>query len=120
MVTKKSKTLYVDLNVSKEGIFSKFLNRSTKDTKYNPKDIELLRKLFSNEKMRILYTIKKKKPKSIYSLATLLKRDFKSVYQDLKILERFGFIDFYSEKKGKRDSLMPVLKIDSLTLVLSI
>jgi predicted transcriptional regulator len=120
MVNKKSKTLYVDLNISEEGIFSKFLNRSTKDTEYNPKDIELLRKLFSNEKMRILYTLKKKKPKSIYDLSKILKRDFKSVYQDLKILERFGFIDFYSEKIGKRESLRPILKLDSLTLVLSI
>lgn len=120
MTTKKTKTLYVDLNATEEGVFSKFLNRKTKNTEYNPEDIELLRKLFSNEKMRILYTLKKKKPKSIYDLSKILKRDFKSVYQDLKILERFGFIDFYSETKGKRDSLMPVLKIDSLTLVLSI
>jgi len=120
MVTKRTSTLFVDLNVEEEGIFSKFLNRSTKDSEYNPKDIELLRKLFSNEKMRILYTLKKKKPKSIYQLATLLKRNFKSVYQDLKLLERFGFIEFYSEKKGKRESLRPVLKIDSLNLVLSI
>lgn len=120
MPTKKSKTLFIDLNVSDEGILSRFLTKKTKDTEYNPEDIELLRKLFSNEKTRILHTLKKKKPKSIYDLAKILKRDFKSVYSDLKFLERFGFIEFHSEKNGNRESLKPVLKIDSLKLELTI
>jgi len=120
MAAKKSKTLFIDLNVEDEGIFSRFLNKKTKDTEYNPEDIELLRKLFSNEKTRILHTLKVKKPKSIYDLAKILGRDFKSVYSDLKFLERFGFIEFYSEKKGNREALKPVLKIDSLKLELSI
>lgn len=120
MATKKSKTLFIDLNVEDEGIFSRFLNKKTKDTEYNPEDIELLRKLFSNEKTRILHTLKVKKPKSIYDLAKILKRDFKSVHSDLKFLERFGFIGFYSEKKGNREALKPVLKIDSLKLELNI
>ena len=118
-MAKKSKTLYIDLNVEEEGIFSKFLTKkSSKD--YNPSDIELLRKLFSNEKTRILYAIKKKKPSSIYHLAKILKRDFKSVYQDLKVLERFGFIEFYSEKNGKKESLKPALLADEVNLVISI
>jgi predicted transcriptional regulator len=120
MASKQSKTLYVDLNAKEGGVISKFLNRNTKNTEYNPKDVELLRKLFSNEKMRILYTLKNKKPKSIYHLAMLLERNFKSVYQDLKLLERFGFIEFYAEKTGKRESLRPILKLDSLKLVLTI
>lgn len=119
MAKKNSKTLYIDLNVKESGIFSRFLNKKT-DKDYNPEDIELLRKLFSNEKTRILYVLKTKKIKSIYDLAKTLKRDFKSVYQDLKILERFGFIEFHSEKKGDRESLKPVLKISSLNLVISI
>jgi len=120
MATKKTKTLFIDLNVVDSGIVSRFLTKKTKKTEYNPEDIELLRKLFSNEKTRILHTLKTKKPKSIYDLAKILERDFKSVYLDLKFLERFGFIEFYSEKKGKRESLRPVLVIDSLKLELTI
>ena len=120
MTTKKSKTLYMDLNIVEEGIISKFLKKKTIGTEYNPSDIELLRKIFSNEKARILYTIKKKNPKSIYNLAKILKRDFKSVHQDLQILERFGFIEFYSEKKGHRESLKPILKINSLIIELTL
>jgi predicted transcriptional regulator len=118
-MAKKSKTLYIDLNVEEESIFSKFLTKKS-SKEYNPSDIELLRKLFSTEKTRILYTIKKEKPSSIYHLAKLLKRDFKSVYQDLKVLERFGFIEFYSEKKGKKESLKPVLLANEINLVISI
>jgi len=120
MSSKKTKTLYIDLNVTEGGIFSRFLNKKTDKKDYNPEDIVLLRKLFSNEKTRILHALKVKKIKSIYDLSKILKRDFKSVYQDLKVLERFGFIEFHSEKKGERESLKPVLKIDSLNLVISI
>lgn len=120
MSSKKSKTLYIDLNVKESGIFSRFLNKTANKKDYNPEDVELLRKLFSNEKTRILHVLKTKKIKSIYDLAKILKRDFKSVYQDLKVLERFGFIEFHSEKKGNRESLKPVLKISSLNLVISI
>ena len=120
MSSKKSKTLYIDLNVAEEGIFSKFLTRKTAKTEYDPSDIELLRKVFSNERAKILYFLKTKKPKSIYNLSKLLNRDFKSVYGDLKLLERFGFVEFHSEKRGKRESLKPVLKINNLVIEINI
>lgn len=120
MPSKRSSTMYIDISAEEEGIVSRFLTKKTKKTDYNPEDIELLRKLFSNQKTRILYTLKQKKPKSIYDLAKMLKRDFKSVYKDLKFLERFGFIEFFSEKNGNRESLKPVLKINSLNLQINI
>src|SRR3989338_6680552 len=120
MAKKKSKTLYIDVNVVEEGIVSRFLKKKTTETEYNPKDIELLRKLFSNEKTRILYFLKNKKPGSIYELAKILKRDFKSVYEDLKLLERFEFIEFHAEKTGKKERLKPVLKSNRLELVITV
>jgi predicted transcriptional regulator len=113
----KTKTLYVDLNV-KKGIFaSKFFSKRNLN---DFSDIELLRKLMSNEKARILHTIKTKKPKSIYNLAKILKRDLKSVREDVKMLERFGFIDFYSSKTGKRSSLQPYLSTNKLNIFVNI
>jgi predicted transcriptional regulator len=112
--------MYIDIGAEEEGIVSRFLAKKTRKSDYNPEDIELLRKLFSNQKTRILYTLKRKKPKSIYELSKILKRDFKSVYRDLKFLERFGFVEFIAEKNGSRESLKPILRIDSLSLQINI
>lgn len=114
---KRTKIRYVDVNVNKGSFVSKLIG--TKKS-HDFSDIKLLRNILSNEKARILYALKIKKPKSIYALAKMLGRDFKSVREDIKVLERFGFIDFHAEKTGKRESLMPVLAIDKLQIIIDI
>ena len=47
-------------------------------------------------------------------------RDFKSVREDIKVLERFGFIEFHAKKTGKRESLMPVLIVDKIQIDIDI
>ena len=113
----RTKTRYLDINVDERGFVSKLLSR-TKEQDFS--DIVLLRKILSNEKARILFVLKNKSVSSIYGLSKALGREFKSVYEDLKILERFGFIEFHSEKKGKRESLKPVLTVDELVLKIKI
>jgi predicted transcriptional regulator len=120
MASKRIKKLYIETNTEGEGVITKIFRRSDKEIHYNSEDIELLRKLLSNQKSRILYFLKKKKPNSIYSLSKLLKRDFKSVYQDLKVLERFGLVEFEAEKKGDRESLKPTLLADEIQLFIRI
>jgi len=114
---KRTKTLYVDINVSKSGFVSKLIGGKKS---HDFSDVKLLRNLLSNEKARILYLLKSKNPQSIYGLAKLLGRDFKSVREDIKVLERFGLIEFHSEKHGKRESLKPVLIADRLNLVIDV
>ncbi len=114
---KKSKTRYVDVNVNQGNFVSKLIGGKRS---HDFSDIKLLRKLLSNEKARILYALKLKKPKSIYALAKILGRDFKSVREDIKVLERFGFIEFHTTKTGKREALMPVLSINRLQIVINI
>jgi predicted transcriptional regulator len=114
---KRSKIRYVDVNVNKGNFVSKLIGS---DQSHDFSDVKLLRNLLSNEKARILYALKTQKPKSIYALAKILKRDFKSVRGDLKVLKRFGFVEFYSEKTGKRESLMPVLAIERLQIIIDI
>jgi len=114
---KRIKTLYMDINIKKGNFISKIAGlKSSQDFS----DIKLLRNLLTNEKSRILYILKTKNPKSIYELSKILKRDFKSTREDLKVLERFGLIEFISEKNGKRKSLVPILKIDGLNIQISI
>jgi len=115
---KRTKIRYVDINVKKGSFVSRLMISGKKP--YDLSDISLLRKILSNEKAKILYILKTKKPKSIYSLAKDLDRDFKSVREDLKVLERFGFIEFHSAKTGKRRSLAPVLTVDKMEIVINI
>jgi len=114
---KKTRIRYVDVNANKSGFVSKLIGS---DKSHDFSDIKLLRNLLSNEKARILHLLRFKKPKSIYELSRLLKRDFKSVRDDIRVLERFGFIEFHTEKKGKRESLAPVLVIDRLQIIVDI
>jgi predicted transcriptional regulator len=114
---KRTKIRYVDVNVNKGSFVSKLIGG---DKSHDFSDVKLLRNLLSNEKARILHALKSQHPKSIYALAKLLGRDFKSVRDDIKVLERFGFIEFHAEKVGKRESLMPVLVIEKLQVIINI
>ncbi|MBS3087556.1 HTH domain-containing protein [Candidatus Pacearchaeota archaeon] len=116
-MTTKTKIRYVDVNVNKENFVSKLIGEKKA---HDFSDVKLLRNLLSNEKSRILYILKHQSPNSIYALAKILGRDFKSVRDDIKVLERFGFIEFHAEKTGKRESLKPVLVIDRLQIIIEI
>lgn len=116
----KTKTREITI-VEDSGTFSTFFKRFTgEDTDYDFEGISALRKLLSNEKSRIIRTIKLRNPKSLYELAKMLKRDFKSVREDVKLLERFGFIDMISEKSGKRERLRPIVVVDSINIHIKI
>ena len=116
----KTKTRDITI-VDNGGAFSLFFKKFTgEEREYDFEGISALRKLLSNEKARILHVIKNKKPDSIYKLAKILKRDLKSVNNDVKLLERFGFIDMISEKTGKRERLRPVIVVDSVRINLNV
>jgi predicted transcriptional regulator len=115
-MAKTPKTKDIEL-VVESGTFTSFFRKITGDHKeHDFEDITTLRRLLSNEKARILHAIKTKKPSSMYGLAKLLKRDFKSVNDDVKLLKKFGFVELISEKTGKRARLKPVLAVDSLQI----
>ena len=105
-----------DINIVDEGgTFTTFFKKMTGEhVDYDFDGIYALRQLLSDEKAKIMHTIKTKKPSSIYELAKMLNRDFKSVNDDIKLLEKFGFIDLIAEKTGKRNRLRPILVVDSI------
>ena len=78
-------------------------------------EVAKVRALLSNERARIIHTIKESNPKSVYVLAKMLGRDFKSVRKDLKILEHFEVIKL-EQQKGKRASFKPALNLDELQI----
>ena len=103
--------------VNDKGSFKTLFKKFTGEKKdYDFEGLSSLRNLLSNEKARILNVIKIKNPTSIYNLAKILDRNFKSVSDDIKLLERFGFIDLIAEKTGKRERLKPVIVVDSINI----
>ncbi|MCR4327148.1 MAG: hypothetical protein NUV46_01035 [Nanoarchaeota archaeon] len=84
--------------------------------KYNFDGISSLKKVLSKEKARILDTIKYKNPSSIYALSKTLKRPFKAVMDDIKILERFGFIELVKEKVNGRTCHKPIIVVDEMVI----
>src|SRR3989344_5319 len=119
-MAQKTKTREITI-VDKSGTFETFFKKFKGEKQdFDFDSLSALRRLLSNEKARLLHIIKVKSPSSIYGLAKILKRDFKSVSEDIKLLQRFGFIDMISEKTGKRERLKPILVIDSLHIDLQI
>lgn len=113
MAKKTTKKINISITpISFTSIFSKLKGQ----TKYDFSDIHNLRRLLSNERAKILYTIKNEEPASLYKLAKLLKRDFKSVRQDVLLLQEFGFIKLEKAITKQRKSLKPVLLANSLQI----
>lgn len=97
----------------------------TKDNRVSKSDYEFsglssLRKILSNEKARMIDVIKNQKPKSLYGLAKILDRGFKSVVDDIKLLERFGFVELVEEKTKNKTRHKPEVVVDSVNIELKI
>ena len=97
-----------------KGTFSIFKKAGIKKEDYDFEGISILRQLLSNEKARLLNVVKNENPVSIYDLAKKLNREFKSVRNDVKLLERVGFIDLVEEKTKNRIRHKPELAVDNL------
>ena len=79
-------------------------------------EIDQFRKFLTMKRLEILKIIKKHKPKSMYEIAKLTKRDFKNVANDLKLLEELGFIELEKTKEGDSFKLQPHLSYDQLNV----
>lgn len=120
-MAKEERTGFVEIRL-KHGAFTSLFRRFKAEGRsyggLDFSDITALRRLLSNEKARILYTLKEKNPVSIYALAKMLGRDFKSVRKDVELLRHFGFVRFIAESKGKRHKLKPVINLDKVQLTI--
>ncbi len=103
-----------------KGAFSLFKKPSKNKKGYDFSGISSLRQLLNNEKARILSVIKTEKPLSLYDLAKKVNRSFKSVHDDVKLLERFGFIQLTEEKVKGRIRHKPQLMADTIIIHIKI
>jgi predicted transcriptional regulator len=75
--------------------------------------LKTMRKFITDERLRILKSIKKNKPESIYALAKLLKRDTKNVSDDVHYLSELGLIEIKKTKDG-RQKTKPVVEYEKI------
>jgi predicted transcriptional regulator len=78
--------------------------------------LDAVRNVLTPRRLELWHLIRDRKPASISDLAVLANRDFKSVYQDVRLLVAVGIVDLrrIQGKGGKR--LVPVSLADALTL----
>jgi len=78
--------------------------------------LETMRKVLTEERLRILKIIKKYHPGSIYELAKILKRDTKNVSDDVHYLADLALIEIEKGKSNGREKTTPVVNYDKILL----
>lgn len=78
-------------------------------------NLETMRKILTEGRIKILKTIKKDNPGSIYELAKMLYRDTKNTFDDVKFLSEMGLIELRKTKNG-REKTIPMVKYDKILL----
>lgn len=78
--------------------------------------LETMRKVLTEERLRILKIIKKYHPGSIYELAKMLKRDTKNVSDDVHYLAELALIEIEKGKSNGREKTTPVVNYDKILL----
>ncbi len=72
--------------------------------------VEELGRILTPRRIELLQKIRELKPSSIKELAEKIGRDFKNVYNDLKVLHGAGFVEFEEDGKSRK----PYLPYDEL------
>ena len=77
--------------------------------------IATLRSVLTTERIRLLKSIAKHKPKSIYELSKIVNRDLKNVNDDIKLLSELGLLELKKIKTDK-ERLEPVIEYDRIMI----
>jgi len=86
---------------------------AVKDEKIVVESLDTLRKFLTPERLKILQVIKEHRPKSIYELSKIIKKDRRNLTRDLELLESIGLIEF-EKSDDKKVKKMPVVSYDEI------
>jgi len=78
-------------------------------------NLEAMRKVLTEERLRILKVVKQRQPSSIYALAKVLGRDTKNTFNDVHFLSEAGLIELKKSKDG-REKTTPIVRYDKILL----
>jgi len=81
--------------------------------------IDAMKAVLTNHRLLILKTIREYKPKSVYELAKILRRDLKNVRQDLRLLSEVGLVIF-KETETDRRRIMPEVNYAKILLEIQV
>jgi predicted transcriptional regulator len=70
--------------------------------------LESVAKILTKARLELMAAIIRTQPKSIYALAKAVRRDFKNVHSDVRLLSELGFVELRAE--GRPATLMPVAR----------
>src|SRR5260370_38559326 len=82
--------------------------------------IEAARNFLTRERLALMRTIRTRHPGSLYELSKMVKRDFKNVQDDIRILERHGLVRISKEPRGKRKVKVPQVLFEEIALKIAI
>ena len=77
-------------------------------------DFETLGRVITGARLQLLSAIRLKKPRSIQDLAKIVGRNFKNVYDDVKLLAEFGLIEL--KESGPRRAAIPQARFSEIIL----
>lgn len=75
-------------------------------------NFQIYKRMLTYKRLELLRIIKLKKPKTIKELSTIASRDFKNVYDDVKMLETLGLLKLKKSASG----LVPIVIYDELDI----
>lgn len=77
--------------------------------------IDAMRKVLTEERLKVLRAVKKEHPGSVYELAKMLKRDIKNTFNDVQFLAEAGLLELKKTKDG-REKTTPLVNYDKILL----
>ena len=81
--------------------------------------IDAMRKVLTEERLRVLRAIKQEHPESVYELAKKLKRDIKNTFNDVQFLAEAGLLELKKTKDG-REKTTPLVNYDKIMLEITV
>jgi predicted transcriptional regulator len=81
--------------------------------------LDAMRKVLTEERLKIVKAIRKNHPASIYELAKILRRDVKNTFDDVQFLARAGLVEL-KKTKDIREKTAPMVDYDKIVLEISV
>ena len=81
--------------------------------------LDAMRKVLTEERLRIVKAIRKNHPASIYELAKILRRDVKNTFDDVQFLAQAGLVEL-KKTKDIREKTTPKVDYDKIVLEISV
>jgi predicted transcriptional regulator len=82
-------------------------------------NFEAMRKILTDERIRILKVIKTEHPASIYELAKKLRRDIKNTFNDVQFLAQAGLVEL-KKTTDARERTVPEVNYDKILLEIQV